>query len=62
MVLRWLLGISEEDEDSNELEAHEDADSLPWWEKVSHPDPVVRTQGHREEQQEREANVRYERD
>lgn len=62
MVLRWLLGIPEEDENSDRLEASENANNLPWWEKVCHPDPEVRTQGHREEQQEREANVRYEGD
>jgi hypothetical protein len=60
MVLRRLFGLPN-DQGSGELETSDDVSSMPWWEKVSHPDPKVRQQGRREEQQEREAMTRHER-
>jgi hypothetical protein len=36
--------------------------NLPWWEKVSHPDPKVREQGHKESEKERERLSRYDQD
>ena len=61
MVLRWLFGLPESDE-VIESETPEEADNLPWWEKVSHPDPEVRIQGHKEAQEEREAQSHYGKD
>ncbi len=60
MVLRWVRGFPSDD--VNESDSDEDVAKLPWWEKVSHPDPQVRMQGRREEQEETEANARYDRD
>ena len=59
--VRMSIGLSDDDEDG-ELEASENVNNLPWWEKVSHSDPGVRQQGRKEEQQEREKDVRYGKD
>jgi hypothetical protein len=60
MVLRWIRGFS--GGDASEPDTVDNDTDLPWWEKVSHPDPQIRMEGRQEEQQEREANARYDRD
>ncbi|MBD0344906.1 MAG: hypothetical protein ICV63_08795 [Coleofasciculus sp. Co-bin14] len=45
--------------DQDGLETLEDAQDLPWWEKVSHPDADIRVQGHKEQQQESDREADY---
>lgn len=52
-ILRILLGADVVGDDDDVIE--EDPNSLPWWEKVSHPDPKVREQGHKESEEERDS-------
>jgi hypothetical protein len=58
MVLRRTPS-SHGDHNSGESEESQNVENIPWWEKLSHSDPKVRSQGHREERRDREGQNRY---